>query len=110
MFDLLRISSSSIALGILFSVSLFPSFFQDDRSTLPVTLLLPAYPLQGSPPSGVFCLLYDPPVARGTPQTFNVQSFPLHAVLRYRLTSVKQVMHRCTLLLLWDTLRPPSTI
>jgi hypothetical protein len=50
------------------------------------------------------------PLPRGTPWTFNVRPFPLSAVIRPRLTSVKQDLHRCTLLLLRDSLRPPSII
>src|SRR5690606_41418133 len=43
--------------------SLFPCFLflSRYRSALPATFLLPAYPLQGSSPFGVFCFLYDNP-------------------------------------------------
>jgi hypothetical protein len=107
MFDLLIISSSSI----FFSVSLFPSFFQDiaQRSLLP--FCFQHIHRQVSPPSRGFCFLYDDPIARGTPRTFNVQPISTRwRVLWPRLTSDKQAVYRYKLLLLRAALLPPSTI
>src|SRR3569623_1339223 len=110
MFALLRISSSSISLAIWFTVSLFLSFYQGIVQRSLVPFCFQHIRIQASPPFGVFCFLYDDPIARTTPRTFNVQPFPAFQVLRPRLTSVKQALHRCSLLLLRDTLCPPSAI
>ena len=67
--------------------------------------------MQVSPPSGGFCFLYDAPISRGTPRTFNVQPFPhIYRVLWPRLTSDKQTLYRYRLSLLRDALLPPSTV
>ena len=108
MFVLLMISSSSI---FFFSVSLFPSFFQVivQRSLLP--FCFQHIRSQVSPPSRGFCFLYDDPIARDTPQTFNVQPFSAYQrILWPRLTSDKQALYRYKLSLLWAALLPPSTI
>src|ERR1700712_1024790 len=105
MFDLLMISSSSIFF------SLFPSFFQviAQRSLLP--FCFQHIHSQASPPSGGFCFRYDRPIASCTPWTFNVQPFSRpYGILWLRLTSDKQAMHHCMLLLLRAALLPPSTV
>src|SRR5690606_28199171 len=108
---LLIISSSNISFCILF----FPCFrvfcfLSRYRSALPATFLLPAYPLQGSSPFGVFCFLYDNLSSHKLNGRLMFGPSFLKKVLRPLLTSVKPAMYHYKTLFLRESLLQPATV